>query len=132
MIYSEDITFGGVSAYVHTFPISINILIFFYNGKKIICDLHCYWSSQIGHQFLEVTLPTITLETLLMLDMGIRLDMNFMPVNVMEGDVSCGETDSARRNNKKHLLEIEKLHVWNDGSKVRFFQLINRYCEVWR
>ena len=49
--------------YVQTFPVSINILICLYIGKKII-----------------------TLETLLMLDMVIRLDRNCMAVNVMEGD----------------------------------------------
>ena len=39
-MYSEHITFGGVSAYVHTCPVSINLFICLYIGKKIICDLH--------------------------------------------------------------------------------------------
>ena len=32
----------------------------------------------------------------------------------------------------KHLKNrlLGKLHVWNDGNKVKFFQIININCEV--
>ena len=57
-----------------------DLSVYMYWQENNLWSALCYLSSQIGHQFLEVTLPI-----LLMLDMVIRLDMNFMAVNVMEG-----------------------------------------------